>query len=316
MRQAPGAEACPHARTLICALAAADSGSSGRRVVRSVVYLGRHAGQGSALAGLGRRRRLDSPTSFAAVHGAGRRGGCLGPPHPSDEQSAAHGFRSPAGRRRGRHVHLRGGADVRPVQSRIRVPLFAARTLNVTGQYRVTLSLRKEHLRAVCGPRQEERGLKSVLKRRFAGQANTTSVYYQRRYSGKPTQIVRRRTTDLRTYSAAEVALQLPLVIGNRSADWAAKSLAVDAASGAHVLIVFDGGHRGHVFSSHGGLGFVPTTPYAQPAFVDHDDSNLLWQDGRFVDIQVTKSACRSLQCALLMPQVNTGSPYRCARST
>ena len=28
-----------------------------------------------------------------------------------------------------------------PVQSKIRVPLFAARTLNATGQYRVTLSL-------------------------------------------------------------------------------------------------------------------------------------------------------------------------------
>ena len=30
----------------------------------------------------------------------------------------------------------------RPVQSKIRVPLFAARTLNAIGQYRVTLSLR------------------------------------------------------------------------------------------------------------------------------------------------------------------------------
>ena len=31
---------------------------------------------------------------------------------------------------------------MRPAQHKIRVPLFATRTLNATGQYRVTLSLR------------------------------------------------------------------------------------------------------------------------------------------------------------------------------
>ena len=53
-----------------------------------------------------------------------------------------------------------GGAEERggPVQSKIRVPLFAARTLNATGQSRVTLSLRCERLRAACALRQEERG--------------------------------------------------------------------------------------------------------------------------------------------------------------
>ena len=35
-----------------------------------------------------------------------------------------------------------GGAVSSPVQSQIRVPLFAARTLNAAGQSRVTLSLR------------------------------------------------------------------------------------------------------------------------------------------------------------------------------
>ena len=39
-----------------------------------------------------------------------------------------------------------------PVQSKIRVPIFSARTLNDTGQSRVTLSLRQENLRAVCEP--------------------------------------------------------------------------------------------------------------------------------------------------------------------
>ena len=48
--------------------------------------------------------------------------------------------------------------SVRPVRSTIRVPLFAARTLNATGESRATLSLRQERLRAACGPRQEERG--------------------------------------------------------------------------------------------------------------------------------------------------------------
>ena len=38
------------------------------------------------------------------------------------------------------------------------VPLFAARTLNATGQSRVTLSLRQENLRAACRLRQKERG--------------------------------------------------------------------------------------------------------------------------------------------------------------
>ena len=46
-----------------------------------------------------------------------------------------------------------------PVQSTIRVPLFAARTLTATGQYRVTLSPRQERLRTARGLRQEERGL-------------------------------------------------------------------------------------------------------------------------------------------------------------
>ena len=45
---------------------------------------------------------------------------------------------------------------------KIRVPLFAARTLNATGQSRVTLSLRQERLRAACGPCQEERSLTSA----------------------------------------------------------------------------------------------------------------------------------------------------------
>ena len=57
----------------------------------------------------------------------------------------------------------------RPVQSKIRAPLFATRTLNATGQSRVTLSLRSENLRAACGPRQEERGLKSARKRSSQG---------------------------------------------------------------------------------------------------------------------------------------------------
>ena len=37
-----------------------------------------------------------------------------------------------------------------------------ARTLNATGQHRVTLSLRLENLRAARGSPQEERGLKSA----------------------------------------------------------------------------------------------------------------------------------------------------------
>ena len=36
--------------------------------------------------------------------------------------------------------------------SPFRVSACAARTLNATGQSRVTLSLQQEHLRAVCGP--------------------------------------------------------------------------------------------------------------------------------------------------------------------
>ena len=40
------------------------------------------------------------------------------------------------------HAGQKWAALRRPVQSKIRVPLFAARTLNYAGQYRVTLSLR------------------------------------------------------------------------------------------------------------------------------------------------------------------------------
>ena len=38
-----------------------------------------------------------------------------------------------------------------------RVSVCAERTLNATGQSRVTLSLRQDQLRAGCGPRQEEK---------------------------------------------------------------------------------------------------------------------------------------------------------------
>ena len=48
----------------------------------------------------------------------------------------------------------------RPAQTPFfRVSVCAARTLNATGQSRVTLSLRQEQLRAVYGSRQEEQGL-------------------------------------------------------------------------------------------------------------------------------------------------------------
>ena len=40
-----------------------------------------------------------------------------------------------------------------------RVLVCATRTLNARGESRVTVSLRQEPIRAVCGPRQEERGL-------------------------------------------------------------------------------------------------------------------------------------------------------------
>ena len=58
--------------------------------------------------------------------------------------------------------------SVRPAPS-FRVSACAARTLNATGTSRVTLSLQNEHLRAVCGPCQEERSLTSAQKTILAG---------------------------------------------------------------------------------------------------------------------------------------------------
>ena len=52
-----------------------------------------------------------------------------------------------------------------PLRSPFRVSVCAAHSLNATGQSRVTLSLRQEHLRAVRGPCQEERSLTSAQKR-------------------------------------------------------------------------------------------------------------------------------------------------------
>ena len=59
-----------------------------------------------------------------------------------------------------------------PVQSKLRAPLFATRTLNATGPSRVTLSLRQSNLRAACGLRQEERGPEIRPQKRYnrAGQ--------------------------------------------------------------------------------------------------------------------------------------------------
>ena len=65
-----------------------------------------------------------------------------------------HGVRRRHGRPR---QHLRHG-----LSSPFRVSVCAARTLNVTGQSRVTLSPRQEHLRAACEQRQEDRELKSA----------------------------------------------------------------------------------------------------------------------------------------------------------
>ena len=50
------------------------------------------------------------------------------------------------------------------LSSPFRVSVCAARTLSVTGQSRVTLSLQKEHLRVVCEPCQEERSLTFAQK--------------------------------------------------------------------------------------------------------------------------------------------------------
>ena len=66
----------------------------------------------------------------------------------------------------------------RPAQPPVtpfRVSICVARTLHVTGQSRVTLSLRQEHAREACGPQQEERGPETtpcnlVLALALAGQ--------------------------------------------------------------------------------------------------------------------------------------------------
>ena len=76
------------------------------------------------------------------------------PPPPARAASFPPRARAPAPGRTG------GARDQRRPRpsSPFRVPVFAACTLNATGQSRVTLSLRKGHLRVVCGRRQEERG--------------------------------------------------------------------------------------------------------------------------------------------------------------
>ena len=55
------------------------------------------------------------------------------------------------------------------------VSACAARTLNVTGQSRVALSLQKAHLGAVCGPCQEERSLTFVQKRSSQASSSLSS---------------------------------------------------------------------------------------------------------------------------------------------
>ena len=134
------------------------------------------------------------------------------------------------------------------------------------------------------------------------GEPGSFSVYVQR--SDEATgaaEIVRYRTTDLVSWAPHEVALRLPLTINGSHASWAPKSIALDPATGRHVLIIFDGGHRGFVFTANSsGLQFAPTTPFGEPAFIDHDDSNLLFQQqtgtmadggGDFVDLQITFQA-------------------------
>ena len=136
------------------------------------------------------------------------------------------------------------------------------------------------------------------------GEPGSFSVYVQRIAEATGAgEIVRYRSSDLISWAPldGEVALRLPLTINGSHASWVPKSIAVDPATGRHVLIIFDGGHRAYVFTANSsGLQFVPTTPFGEPAFVDHDDSNLLFQTepaagsamsdggGEFVDLQIT----------------------------
>ena len=89
--------------------------------------------------------------------------------HAAERRRRASGAALGAARRccRGQ---VRGGAERLDVPRRellhrgrgpscpFRVPVFAARTLNAIGQFRVLYRLRKEHLSVVCGRRQEEKG--------------------------------------------------------------------------------------------------------------------------------------------------------------
>ncbi len=140
------------------------------------------------------------------------------------------------------------------------------------------------------------------------GEPGSVSVYVQRVAAATGMdEIVRYRSTDLVSWATREVALRLPLTINGSRTSWASKSIALDPSTGRHVLIIFDGGHRGYVFTANSsGLQFTPTTPFGQPTFIDHDDSNLLFQqqswpggsaisngDGEFVDLQITFQAWR-----------------------
>ena len=106
--------------------------------------------------------------------------------------------------------------ELGPVQNPFRVPLCKALTLNATGQFWVSVSLRQEHLRAACGSLREEKGPETRPNPILAGDLDVVLVPY---VAG----MVTYQTSDTRKGCPAKAAAHSKLI--NKTFTLASKSL-------------------------------------------------------------------------------------------
>lgn len=109
-------------------------------------------------------------------------------------------------------------------------------------------------------------------------------------HNGKAGGLVRYTTTDFKTWSQA-VVLDLLAAAGKHCCE--GKSIARDDATYTYVFLAWQAGYGGHSFVSRNGLNWTKTAAQIKA----HDDANIIFTNGRFVDMQILKQKYEKRYC-------------------
>ena len=93
---------------------------------------------------------------------------------------------------------------------------------------------------------------------------------------------MRWETTDFQHWDS-QLVLNLLAVGGKHCCE--AKSIARDERTGRYVFLAWQAGHGGHSFVSMDGIHWNITSAQIKA----HDDANIIFTNGRFVDMQILK---------------------------